>query len=153
METLAITIRADTLLSRIISPVTINQSEAVCKKYHIKNEAIDVRAMWDTGSIGTCISSRLAEILNLKTVDSWQLKSIHDSKPANVYILDLTLPDNIIIQNILATEVATGGEFDCIIGMNIIRLGDFSITNDNGKSIMSFRLPAANIPIDFTKEG
>jgi protein-tyrosine-phosphatase len=109
--------------------------------------------MWDTGSIGTCISSRLAEILGLKSVDSWQLKSIHDSKPANVYILDILLPDGISIQNVLATEITTEGEFDCIIGMNIIRLGDFSITNNNGKTVMSFRLPTANVPIDFTKTG
>jgi hypothetical protein len=38
-----------------------------------------------------------------------------------------------------------------IIGMNIISLGDFAISNDNGKTVMSFRLPAANIPIDFSK--
>jgi hypothetical protein len=37
-----------------------------------------------------------------------------------------------------------------IIGMNSISLGDFAISNDNGKTVMSFKLPASNIPVDFS---
>jgi hypothetical protein len=36
--------------------------------------------------------------------------------------------------------------------MDIISRGDFAITNENGKTVMSFRLPAAGKAIDFSRE-
>ena len=43
--------------------------------------------------------------------------------------------------------------YDCdlLIGMDIIRFGDFSVTTNNGKTIFSFRTPSIK-HIDFVKE-
>jgi hypothetical protein len=35
--------------------------------------------------------------------------------------------------------------------MDIITMGDFAITNDNGKTVFSFVVPSKNKPIDFMK--
>jgi hypothetical protein len=43
------------------------------------------------------------------------------------------------------------GNFGAIIGMDIIRRGDFAITNANGKTKMSFRMPSLKA-IDFVEE-
>ncbi len=53
---------------------------------------------------------------------------------------------------IRATECkSTAGNFDFIIGMEIITLGDFALTNVGDKSIASFRVPPART-IDYVEE-
>jgi hypothetical protein len=151
MDALAITIRSDGLLTRIISPVTVRQSEAYCKINGLNAELLEAKAMWDTGSTGCCISQRLAAALALISVDSWNLTSVHDSKSTNVYLLDIILPDKTTISNLTVVEIDSTGAYDVIIGMNIIGLGDFALSNDHGKTLFSFRLPAGSQPIDFTK--
>jgi predicted aspartyl protease len=150
MDTLAITVKAERLLDRIITPVSVQQAKEYSVNQGIEMNSFDVRAMWDTGSKLTCISTDLVRYFGLAPVDTLKLTSIHGTKKANVYLIDIILPDNITIANVAAAEIDAGGEFDILIGMNIISLGDFAITNDNGKTIMSFRLPTANNPIDFS---
>jgi hypothetical protein len=152
MDSLAITIKADGILNRIITPVTVQQAENYCISNGFEIKPVEARAMWDTGSTGCCISQRLAQYLALTRIDSWNLTSVHDSKASNVYLLDIVLPDKISIANVPAVEIEAIGQYDIIIGMNIITLGDLAITNDSGKTVMSFRLPAANVPIDFSNE-
>jgi len=57
--------------------------------------------------------------------------------------VDIGLPNKVIIQSVIAIEV-DGLSIDCdaLIGMDIITLGDFSITNHKGKTCMSFRVPS-----------
>jgi hypothetical protein len=152
MDSLAITHKSDRLLERIITPVIVQQSELACERFDLKQIPLSARVMWDTGSIITCISKRFAELLQLRRIESRQLTSIHGSETSNVYMLDIVLPDYVTIQNILASEIPNSADFDVIIGMNIIGLGNFAISNDKGKTLFSFRLPALNIPIDFSKE-
>jgi hypothetical protein len=152
VETLAITLKAEGILNRIITPVTVRQAEQFCINYGFEVKPAEARGMWDTGSTGCCISQTLAEYLDLTTVDSWSLTSVHGSKPSKVYFLDIILPDKITIANIPVVEIDTGQQYDLIIGMNIISLGDFAISNNGGNTVMSFRLPASKIPIDFSKD-
>jgi hypothetical protein len=58
--------------------------------------------------------------------------------------MDIMLPDGIVVQNIKAMEIETPSDFDIIIGMNIIRLGDFALRNDHGNTVMTFSLPSSN---------
>jgi hypothetical protein len=56
-----------------------------------------------------------------------------------------------MIAGILATEFpASHTHFSAIIGMDVIGLGDFSITNVGRKSVISFRLPSCE-EIDYVK--
>ena len=41
--------------------------------------------------------------------------------------------------------------FDVLIGMDIITLGDFSITNVNGKTVFSFRIPSTET-VDYVQQ-
>jgi len=49
-------------------------------------------------------------------------------------------------------EFYSGNNFDFIIGMNILRMGDMALTNAKGSSVFSFRIPPAETQIDFTQE-
>jgi hypothetical protein len=152
METLVTTIKANGLLDRIITTVSIQQAEDICERRNLHSRAFAVRAMWYTGSTGCCVSKELVSALGLKCISLLELTSAHGSKRAKVYLVDIVFPDNTIAKNVIAAEIIPSSSFDFIIGMNIIRHGDFAISNDNGKTVMSFRLPSANKAIDFSNE-
>ncbi len=58
-------------------------------------------------------------------------------REANKYILGLQLPNNLEIQNIMVTGGLLNTDTDFLIGMDIITLGDFAVTNVNGKTVFS----------------
>ncbi|RZK01475.1 MAG: hypothetical protein EOO43_24520, partial [Flavobacterium sp.] len=67
------------------------------------------------------------------------------------YIVDIQLPNNVTIKDVTVTGVAAlSGNCDVLIGMDIINIGDFSITNNNGVTCMSFRIPSSH-EIDYVK--
>jgi hypothetical protein len=141
----------DRRVDRVVTPLSVQQAEDYCRTQNFEYIKFDARAMWDTGSTGCCISQNLADSLGLTSIASLDLVSAHGSKPSDVYILDILMPDGILVKNVIAAEIIPSGAFDMIIGMNIISLGDFAISNENGKTVMSFRLPSSNLPIDFSK--
>jgi predicted aspartyl protease len=137
MDTLSLSIRWEQPILRVITPVTACQ----VKRSGLEVKQLDVRAMWDTGSMGTCVSTELARYLGLAPFRTTTLTSLHGDSVANVCLMDLVLPDGIMIENVMAMEIETRRDFDIIIGMNIIRLGDFSLCNDHGNTVMTFSLP------------
>ena len=152
MDTLAITYKADRLLSRVITRLSIQHAEEFCVPRGLPLKPVEVRAMWDTGSTGCCVIEKLAKALNLISIASLDLTSANGSKPANVYLLDIFFPDNTRAKNVVAAEIIPSGEFEIIIGMNIIARGDFALSNDQGKTVLAFRLPSAHSPIDFSEQ-
>ena len=69
----------------------------------------------------------------------------------NKYIVSIRLPNHLNIENIMISSGKLGPGVDILIGMDIITLGDFSITNYDNKTIFSFRFPSVK-EIDFVKE-
>lgn len=66
---------------------------------------------------------------------------------AEVYKINIRLPNGIAIPNVHVTK----GKFsspDVLIGMELITLGDFSITNEGGNTVFSFRMPSMHT-VDF----
>ncbi|MHC6204130.1 retropepsin-like aspartic protease [Breznakiellaceae bacterium SP9] len=141
MESQAFTIRENDKIESIITPVTVQQSIAFCQYFNIQTKQIEACAMWDTGANGSCISRGLAQKLNLKSIEIRKVEGIHGIKKSNVYITDSMLPNKLTVANVRVTEYLDNDDFDIIIGMDIITLGDFSLSNDKGKSVFSFRLP------------
>jgi hypothetical protein len=67
-------------------------------------------------------------------------------------MVNFGLPNNVTVQGVLACECADiPGGVGALIGMDIISKGDFSITNVNGLTCMSFRIPSMVI-IDYVLE-
>jgi predicted aspartyl protease len=145
MDILAVNMRWDGKVSRIITTARIRQSKAFCIEhgYPLK-PPVEVRALWDTGAEGTCISEELARELGLKLMDdAMTVNGVYGSAFANVYDLDVVLSEEITVANILAPEINNNKDFDIIIGMNIINLGTFIITNKNGNTTLYFSVPVA----------
>jgi hypothetical protein len=72
-----------------------------------------------------------------------------NEKPCNVYSVNLYLPNGIKVPDV---NVAEGIPFGCdmLIGMDIIGLGDFAVSNYSGRTLFSFRMPSLT-EIDFVK--
>lgn len=72
---------------------------------------------------------------------------------ANVetFLVNIYLPNNVAIQEMRVCKGDLGDNADILIGMNVINLGDFAITNPGGITQFSFRVPG-HADIDFVRE-
>lgn len=67
----------------------------------------------------------------------------------NTYLVDIALPNRILLPGVRVSECAEqNGRFDMIIGMDIISLGDFAITGQGQRRMVSFCLPSISV-IDY----
>jgi len=150
MTSQAFTFKSDKLLSSIITQASIRQSANLCRLNKIIcPHAEDIRALWDTGAECSCISRGLARHLGLKPVDMSPLRGVTDVTESPVYLIDILLPSKAMIGDLRVLEFLDNGFFELIIGMDVITFGDFAVSNKDGKTIMSFRTPPADTPIDF----
>ena len=111
-----------------------------------------VRALWDTGAVITCISESLAEEFGFRKTDEKDVVGA-DNIPfkANVYCVSLRMGEfRIGITEVVGLPM-DGNEHKMIIGMDIISRGDLSITNYNGRTVLTFREPSIQT-IDYVAE-
>ena len=108
------------------------------------------KALVDTGATGSCISRRFAAGAQLKPFKMGTVIGAHGIAIVPIYRVDVLLPNGILFTNMEVAEFFGGNDFDFIIGMNILCMGDMALTNARGKSVFSFRIPPADQHIDFT---
>ena len=109
------------------------------------SKQLEIGAIWDTGATGTAITTKVVKDLGLIPTGQSMVSTANGPARQNTYSIDVTLPNNITVSGIVATEVpGLSGGCDALIGMDIITLGDFSITNHNGVTCMSFRVPSSH---------
>jgi hypothetical protein len=110
--------------------------------------------LWDTGASRSVISADLAKALKLVPVGRVNVNHAGGSGQSPTYLVNFILPNKVAIAGVLATEFPVGaqhGGFDALLGMDVISLGDFSITNVAGKTCMTFRTPSC-VAIDYVAE-
>ena len=98
----------------------------------------------------TVVSEELAKKLNLDSVGKMFAETVGGKVIVNKYIISLSLPNRLNIENVMVSSGKLGPGIDILIGMDIITLGDFAITNFNNKTVFSFRFPSTEV-IDFVK--
>jgi len=64
-------------------------------------------------------------------------------------MVSIFLPNHVVVPEVTVSECNLLGS-DVLIGMDIIGNGDFAVTNLDGKTVFSFRLPSRE-RIDFVK--
>ena len=117
-----------------------------------KRISMNTMALVDTGATGSCISRRLAENAQLKAYKRSKIRGFNGISIVPVYYLDVLLPNGILFTNMDVAEFQSNNNFDFIIGMNILRMGDMALTNAKGEMVFTFRVPSAETHIDFTKD-
>ena len=147
---LAFTTKANGYLRELSNEILISSSSSTLPPGQNPNP-IKAKAVWDTGATNTCISSRIATSLNLIPISKAKISGVTGDVIVNVYLVDIYLPNKVIIPNVTVSEPPSLSSCDILIGMDIIRIGDFSITNAEGKTWFSFRMPPAKDHIDYVK--
>lgn len=112
----------------------------------------EIVAIWDTGASGSVISQRVVDQLELQPITMRLVNTANGQKISPAYLVDFHLIQmDMVIQGLNVTLGDLGQDLDALIGMDVINAGDFAITNRNGITKMSFRMPP-KVHIDFVPE-
>lgn len=98
------------------------------------------RAMWDTGSNATILSTKLVSELRPDQFGQGGMTGIGGQSEGDTYLMHVSLPTGDIITYQEVYE-ANLGDYDAIIGMDIITRGNFHLDCDHGETLFSFELP------------
>lgn len=115
-------------------------------------KSFKTKGIWDTGATKSVITQQVVDYLGLPEAG---VTFINTASASNIqrptYLVDLVLKSDVRVHvEVTSGTILNENGVDCLIGMDVIALGDFSITQYNGKTCMSFRIPSQH-EIDFTK--
>lgn len=115
-----------------------------------KNDLIDKNrfiCIWDTGASISCVTNNIIERYNLTSIgkSDFFTGGHCELRPTDVYSIDLMFRDDFIFNNLRVLKIEKHDVFDIIIGMDIISQGDFAVSNLNGSTSFSFRIPSMGI--------
>lgn len=114
--------------------------------------ATQTKALWDTGASKSVVSSTFAQSLGLKPVGMREVHHGDGKSMRSTFMVNFNLPNSVHVAGIIATEFpASHNNFSVIVGMDVITLGDFSLTHVGGKTVMSFRIPSCE-QIDYVMQ-
>jgi len=131
------------------SPVNI--STAFDPRFiHKPPEFKEFIAVWDTGATNTFISQKVIDDCDLKPTGVIDVQTAGKGFRSPVYLANLMLPNQVGFANFRVAR-ATIADGDVLIGMDVMAIGDFAVTNKDGKTAFSFRMPSIE-RIDFTEE-
>ena len=139
---LAYTQKSPGLVDKLLTKIKINN------KFD-KSLNAEIVAQWDTGASMSAISKKLVEMMNLPTVSMTKIGTAGGVVPSTVHIIDLQLPNGNKIEALKVVSADLAGA-QMLIGMDVIALGDFAISNYKGKTIFNFRIPSY-ADIDFVQ--
>ena len=131
------------LCRSIVTPVEITNV--------FTNQKIQTQGIWDTGATNSVVTRSTASSLGLIPLKMATVRGIHGNKDVNVYYVNITLHNKNITLNSQVTEceeLSPDNSIGMLIGMNVITMGDFAITNYQNNTTMSFRVPSIQ-RIDF----
>jgi predicted aspartyl protease len=137
---------------------TSNVFKRITKEYLVDIEIVDTldpenrvtaTARWDTGATRTTISGSVAKSLGLKSFGGITTHTANGLAVGDAHLANIVLPNGLDIKDL---EIYSMPDMlvDCLLGADIISKGDFSISNFNGRSIVSFRMPSV-ADIDFVQ--
>lgn len=124
------------ITNAIVMPaVVLNEGDALPHYHYTEN------ATWDTGAQFTVISPRVVDALQLKPYREGEIMGIGGDHTAKTYLIHIGLPSGDLIHNV-EVYCSDIDDYDLLIGMDIITLTDFCITNKDNKTFFAFRTPS-----------
>ena len=138
------------IVSAVITPCAISASWDPLEE---KPEPVAMRyqCLWDTGATISAVTKRVANDLGLTTE---ALIPIQHAGGVSVdvpqHYVNLLLPGGMLIVGRPVAQLPLAN-FDVIVGMDIISRGDFAVSNYDGKTTFTFRIPSAE-ELDFAAD-
>jgi hypothetical protein len=149
MEIRNLTVKGNGLLPAIKSAVTVSTPTLEIEIPPVNKQYM---AIWDTGATNSVVTPTIVKDLGLRQTGVKKVHAAGITEMRPTYLVDIYLPNKVVVTGVEVTEATLTDSDDVLIGMDIITLGDFSITNANQKTTMSFRIPSIK-EVDFVAEG
>jgi len=109
------------------------------------------KCIWDTGATGTVVTPKVIAELNLIPSGKKRIQGVGPSiHEAYTYLVNLYLPNQVVLVGRRVSELSIAGA-DVLIGMDVITRGDFAVSNHEGKTAFTFRVPSCG-KIDFVED-
>lgn len=107
-------------------------------------------AVWDTGATNSSISGKIVDALGLPTLGVIPVRTANGTNETTEHMIDIGLPNKLVVPNLLVSKGNFGADanYDVLIGMDVITRGDFAVSNFNGKTAFTFRIPSMEL-IDY----
>lgn len=110
------------------------------------NQTLPIKALWDTGATGTCVSPNVVAQLGMIATGKGTSHTAAGIATVNTYLANIILPNHVRVTDVAMIDASIGTNgFDVLIGMDIIGMGDFCISNMRGKTTLSFRIPSKEV--------
>lgn len=138
----AFTIKHDGYVRRIISELVVFSAFDPAEPQSGPQPNFKTTALWDTGATMSVITPKVVAGLGLTPVGKARVNHAGGVDENLTYVVNLGLPNRVLIAGVMVAECPIEDSFGAIIGMDVIASGDFAITNTNGQTCMSFRYPS-----------
>jgi hypothetical protein len=99
--------------------------------------------IWDTGATNSVITEKVVNECELKPIGIVKVFHGGGEDLRNVFLVNIVLPNRVGISNLRVTQGNITGGCDVLIGMDVMSKGDFVLSNFEGKTWFSFRIPSA----------
>lgn len=146
----AFTQKYTNLALRIVTEVGVSQAYNPAQPPNPIPAIYKATALWDTGATNSVITSSLAAAVGLISIGTTRINHAGGISQSNTYLVNWVLPNNVQFYGVRVSE-CPDTDFGAIIGMDIISQGDFSLTNFNGQTCLSFRIPSRH-QVDYVVE-
>jgi hypothetical protein len=107
--------------------------------------------IWDTGATGSVITQDVVTRCGLKPTGMVLSHHAGGSAMTETYQVNIQLPNGVQFADFKVTLGVLPHGAHALIGMDIISLGDFNITNVGGKTMFSYRNPTLG-GVDYVDE-
>lgn len=108
-------------------------------------------AIWDTGATGSVITQEVVNRCGLQPTGIARTHGVGGVHLTERYLVNIMLPNGVGFPHVSVTRGNLPNGVQALIGMDLITQGDFSITNQNGSTVFSFRCPSSHT-IDYVEE-
>lgn len=144
--------RVSVLLTKVRVSEPVTQEEAQQRKVKL----LEYWAIWDTGATNSAITKKVASDLGLQPTGLVEVRYGSGKAVTKTYLVNIGLPNGLMVGQVRVTEAQGIADDDVsddkqphlLIGMDIIGMGDFAVTNANRCTALSFRVPSTR-EIDF----
>lgn len=146
----AFTIKHNGTVRRIVTELVIFPAFDITQETS-EHEGYVTSALWDTGASISLITPQVVAGLGISPVGLIQIGHVAGSGKHSTYMVNLGLPNKVIVGGVMVAEGSLSDGIEAIIGMDVISAGDFAITNVGGQTWMSYRYPSVST-VDYVVE-
>lgn len=109
------------------------------------------KALYDTGATHSSVSPKVVAELGLASVGAQNVGVGGGTLATTAHLVNIGLPNKVMFSMMRVAQVALHEGVDALIGMDILGLGDFSVTHYKGTTTFSYCCPSRK-EIDFVAE-